>query len=624
MMRRRSLEDTLQTTAVRARGNELFASARQQNYARVDRIFIVLMGLQWAFGIVLALTISPWSYAGNVRSVHLHVYMAVFLGAAISALPVALALLRPGRPSTRYVIAVAQMLWSALLIHLSGGRIETHFHIFGSLALLAFYRDWRPLVPATIVVAADHFLRGALMPESVFGVANAEWWRFLEHAGWVAFENTFLTLSCIHGEREMHTIAARQADLEALSERDRSRSIELDEALSSVTELNDQLREELFERDSAEKEIARLTEERSLILDNAGDGIMGLDPTGQPTFMNAAASEMTGWTVTDLRASPRSAHDVMHRFGHGGASCRADVCPIHQAIVAGQRFHTPEEWLCRKDGALFPVEMRTAPILGRDGRMVGSVLTFHDISDRREIDRITELDRMKDEFISTVSHELRTPLTAIRGALGLLASGRVLQFPAKGQRLLDIAVANTDRLVKLINDILDIERMECGTLTLDTLACDSDALVRQAVDLVGPLLQREQIQVEIESLAGTFFADPDRLLQTLTNLLGNAIKFSPAHSTIRVTARRSGEDIVFSVADQGRGIPADRLQAIFERFQQIDATDSRDKGGSGLGLAICRSIVTQHGGQIQVDSVLGKGSCFSFSIPARPPVLREC
>ena len=171
---------------------ELYGAHRQGLYRRTDRVFALLMAIQWVFGIVAALVISPRTWAGTASHTHPHVWAAVFLGGAISGLPIALALVAPGRPVTRYVISVAQMLWSALLIHLTGGRIETHFHVFGSLAFLAFYRDWRVLVPATVVVTADHLLRGLVFPRSVYGVLAPSALRWLEHAGCFIFEKVFL------------------------------------------------------------------------------------------------------------------------------------------------------------------------------------------------------------------------------------------------------------------------------------------------------------------------------------------------------------------------------------------------------------------------------------------------
>ncbi len=196
----------------------LYETHRQNVYRRTDRVFALLMAVQLLFGIVAAIVLSPRTWAGSSSSIHPHVWAAVLLGGVISFFPILLALLKPGSPPTRYVISVSQMLWSALLIHLTGGRIETHFHVFGSLAFLAFYRDWRVLVPATVVVAADHLLRGMYFPQSVYGVLNAGPWRWLEHAAWVVFEDIFLVASCVRGQKEMREIADRAAALNAAKE----------------------------------------------------------------------------------------------------------------------------------------------------------------------------------------------------------------------------------------------------------------------------------------------------------------------------------------------------------------------------------------------------------------------
>ncbi|HEX8796048.1 MAG TPA: PP2C family protein-serine/threonine phosphatase [Polyangiaceae bacterium] len=196
------------------RAREIFEERYDAHLRRTDRLFAYLMLGQWAAAILIAVVLSPYAWRGKTHVVHEHVYVAVVLGALISAMPVTLAFVRPGWVGTRMVIACAQMLWSALLIHLSGGRIETHFHVFGSLAFLAFYRDWRVYVPATVVVAADHLLRQMYWPESVYGILAPESWRFLEHAFWVVFEDVFLILSCIQSVREMRQNAAQQAHSE--------------------------------------------------------------------------------------------------------------------------------------------------------------------------------------------------------------------------------------------------------------------------------------------------------------------------------------------------------------------------------------------------------------------------
>jgi signal transduction histidine kinase/DNA-binding response OmpR family regulator len=214
----------------------------------------------------------------------------------------------------------------------------------------------------------------------------------------------------------------------------------------------------------------------------------------------------------------------------------------------------------------------------------------------------SDLDTVKDEFISTVSHELRTPLTSIRGALGLLSAGLLGNVDAKAHNLLRIASNNTERLIRLINDILDLERMESGRAPLTLRRCSIHDLAREAVDTMCSMAENENIRIELDSYTSResiyFDADPDRILQVLTNLLSNAIKFSPAGSVISVQIDANQDSLLLKVMDQGRGIPTDKLEAVFDRFQQVESGDASKKGGTGLGLAICRSIVEQHSGAI--------------------------
>jgi len=224
---------------------------QQAIYLRTDRMFVKLLVLQWLAGVLIALWISPRSWVGAESQTHPHVWAALVLGSVITFFPVLLACLRPGLFATRYVIAIGQMLMGALLIHLTGGRIETHFHVFGSLAILAFYRDWRVLVPATLVVAADHLLRGLFWPQSVYGVLSASGWRTIEHAGWVVFEVFFLVISCLRSQRDMWEKALKHASLEAaekgLEERVQARTVELARA-------NSDLKIEIIERTRIEAE----------------------------------------------------------------------------------------------------------------------------------------------------------------------------------------------------------------------------------------------------------------------------------------------------------------------------------------------------------------------------------
>jgi signal transduction histidine kinase len=232
-----------------------------------------------------------------------------------------------------------------------------------------------------------------------------------------------------------------------------------------------------------------------------------------------------------------------------------------------------------------------------------------------DITRYHRVEKLRNEFVSLVSHELRTPLTSIRGALGLVASGRLGSIPDDGREMLDIAVRNTERLGRLLDDILDLERMDSGKLTLAKQPYSARGLAEQAAAAMRPMAEQASVRLRFAGPEAMVLADPYRVVQALTNLLGNAIKFSPPATTVWVTTQPRRGEVLFRVKDQGRGIPADQLEAIFGRFQQVDSSDARDKGGSGLGLAICRSIIQQHGGRIWVQSTPGEGSTFSFTLP---------
>ena len=236
----------------------------------------------------------------------------------------------------------------------------------------------------------------------------------------------------------------------------------------------------------------------------------------------------------------------------------------------------------------------------------------------------SELDTLKDEFISTVSHELRTPLTSIRGALGLLSSGIIGDVDAKALNLLRIAVTNTDRLIRLINDILDLERMESGRAPLQIRRCSLRDLAQQAIETMTAMADANTVHLALEPSTAAqaaypealfFDGDSDRILQVLTNLLSNAVKFSPVASTVRIHTEATSDSILLKVVDEGRGIPSDKLDSIFDRFQQVEPSDARQKGGTGLGLAICRSIVQQHSGSIWAQRNLGSGTTIYVMLP---------
>ena len=361
--------------------------------------------------------------------------------------------------------------------------------------------------------------------------------------------------------------------------------------VGSMADLTDQKAAEAAITE-AHGHLRALSHKNELILDTVADGILGLDGDSQIVSVNQSALRILQERAPELigrRFSELMPEADLSSDQRGSEGCR-------------------QTGVTRSNGSGFTAEYSISAV--REEGDLSAVVTFRDVTDRLAI------QKMKHEFVSIVSHELRTPLTSIRGSLGLLQSGLIGTISERGHRMLDIAVSNTDRLVRLINDILDIERMESGQTTIQRRKTGVQEIVQQAIDVMQPMAEKASIELGAHvPLEAAMWADPDRVLQTLTNLISNAIKFSPAGTKVSVSAIAAKGKVVFQVRDQGRGIPADKVDTIFERFQQLDASDSREKGGSGLGLTICRSIVQQHGGEIWVTSGPDSGSEFSFSIP---------
>jgi PAS domain S-box-containing protein len=315
---------------IRRRAEILFRQHQQTIFKRTDRLFAGLMAFQWIAGIAAAYWISPRTWSGQYSRINPHIWAAVFLGGVISLFPIFLALRRPGATGTRYVIAVGQMLMSGLLIHLTGGRIETHFHVFGSLAFLAFYRDWRVFVPATLVVALDHFLRGVYWPQSVFGVLTASHWRWVEHAGWVLFEDVFLIQSCLQSVREMRNIAMQRAQLEASNELVEGKVVERTSELQASEARKSAIMESALD---------------CIITIDAEGRILEFNPAAEQTFKHAREAVL-GRDLADLIVPPalRETHPL------GVTRHLADG----EGRVLGKRIEVPA---LRADGSDFPVEL---------------------------------------------------------------------------------------------------------------------------------------------------------------------------------------------------------------------------------------------------------------------------
>jgi two-component system sensor histidine kinase VicK len=374
---------------------------------------------------------------------------------------------------------------------------------------------------------------------------------------------------------------------------------------------------DITQQTKAEGRLRTLTNQSDSILETVGDGIYGLDLEGRVTIVNPAAAQMLGYRPSEILG--RRMHELIHHTRADGTPYLNEDSPIRKSLTLFDTVRVSNEVFWRKDGTSFPVDYVARPQLDSQlldhgkTKAIGVVVAFTDTTERHA------LNRMKDEFISTVSHELRTPLTSIRGALGLLNRDVLSERPEKAQQMLDIAINNSDRLIRLVNDILDLERIGSGKYELQRVLCDVQELMRRAASIQQAEISKPEVIVSFDASDIIVWADPDRILQTFNNLISNAIKFSYPGGAIHLSARSLDEnEVIIQISDQGRGVPTDKLETIFERFHQVDASDSRALGGTGLGLAICRSIVTQHGGRIWATSNLVRGTTFHFTLPTRP------
>ena len=329
-------------------------------------------------------------------------------------------------------------------------------------------------------------------------------------------------------------------------------------------------------------------------------GLILTDDRGVIQLVNPAAEKIFGYTADEMVGQhlimlmPEMADDDRARF-------------LRQARQKARGRVT--EWEGRrKNGEIFPFELSFYEFNTPEGRrFAGNV---RDLSERREV------DKLKKEFISTVSHELRTPLTSIRGSLRLLAGGAFGELSREAVEMVLVADRNTVRLLELINDILDLEKLDSGRIEMHFAAQPLSAVFERALESVMTFAAQQQISLRLQPTTATVLGDGDRLVQVLVNLLSNAIKFSPAGSAVIISATAQHGEVEVRVQDHGRGIPAAFLGKVFEPFRQVEASDDRQKGGTGLGLTICRNIIEQHHGTIGVDSEEGRGSTFWFRLPA--------
>ena len=401
--------------------------------------------------------------------------------------------------------------------------------------------------------------------------------------------------------------------LEYLEERVNLRTAEL-------TEANRALQQEIQERKQIETALRQSEEQLRLITNNLPVLIAYVDAQQCYRFNNQAYDYWLGQDPAELYGSSIKDFTQPEHYQR--------IRPHIETALTGKQV-TYESELTFKDSRKHSVSVSYIPhlelIKQGQAKINGFFALTTDISDRKAI------ERMKDEFIAVVSHELRTPLTSLHGSLKLIATGRLGHLSEEGQQMLAVADESTDRLVRLVNNVLDLQRIESGEVTMDNCTCNAAELVEQAADAMQTMAQQHSIEIHTHLKPLMIWADPDYIVQTLTNLIGNAIKFSAPYKTILLSLQphsvppqlsngaalgdSPSRAALFCVKDNGQGIPSDKLDSIFERFHQVDSSDARKKGGTGLGLAICRKIIEQHGGKIWAESDVGVGSSFYFTVP---------
>jgi len=622
----------------------------QTIWAGTDRVFAALMAFQWVSAIVIAVVISPRTWIGESSSVHLHVWGAVLLGGVLSGFPIFLALKFPGTKLTRHTIAIAQMLWSALLIHLSGGRIETHFHVFGSLAFVAFYRDWRVLLTATIVVAVDHFLRGVFWPLSVFGVMVESPFRWIEHAGWVVFEDVILVLSCQRGVREIYEISKRQAMLELTNERI---EVEVDERTCELRTAIDTLAGEIKERESAQERETRLGR---IIEQSVNEIYIFNRETLQFKEVNQGALNNLGYSLEEMREL--TPLDIKPEFN---AESFAELC---KPLVDGNEDIAKFEALHRrKDGTNYPVEVHLQ-FAEWDSETV-FVAMILDITERQKLQierdgiqaQLVDASRQAGmaEIATGILHNVGNVLNSVNVSANLISNqlssskvshlskvadlfdehkdnlGEFMTSDEKGRRLPEyinqlagVLVNERDKVgdefqaiksnIDHIKEIVQVQQAYARRSGTEEMLLASD-LVEMAIKINDAALTRHEIEIvrEFEDIA-PIFVDKHSALQILINLIANAKHAIDEHNCterkICVSIKILDEHVNIDVLDSGVGISSENLTQIFGH----GFTTRND--GHGFGLHSSANAAGEMGGSLTASSEgLGCGAVFTLRLP---------
>lgn len=625
--------------------NELFQTRYDRECRQVHRFMTWIMIGQFALGLTFVAFLSPFTWTGNEHSIHVHVWAALVIGASLSGFAMLWMFAYPRESHTRHVVAIIQMLWSALLIHLSGGRIETHFHIFASLAILSIYRDWKILISATLVVAIDHAVRGIFYPLSVFGVVTESPYRWIEHATWVLFEVAFLVPGCFRLRSELWELCVRQTEIE---EAKRSVDLKVEQRTRELTEAN-----LLLAAQTAE------TEKLSLVARYTDNAVIILDAEARIEWVNEGFTRISGYTSAEVVGKRPS------DFLHGPETSAEAIRTMREAIRRQAGFNV-QTVNYRKDGQAYWVDIEVRPIVDANGRVYRYIAIEADATERvlheKEKSKLHQdlLDVSRKagmaEIATGVLHNVGNVLNSLNVSVNVIrkqfsksafnkleqvsaliaehqstfvdyvrddATGRKL--PAYIRRVSD-AMSNerktvSDELEDLLRNVEHIKEiiavqqsMASSTGLIQELSIESlidDALIANKASLLNHDIT---IEKRVDAGISHVHSDKHQILQILINLIKNAKDAHCENATkcpkILIEAIKSADSVVIAVEDNGKGIESDKLNRI---FQHGFTTKSN---GHGFGLHSSANSAAQLGGNISVTSRgLGHGARFELMIP---------
>jgi PAS domain S-box-containing protein len=563
-----------------------------RHLAAITRIMLIGLGITVVLSSLLYLLNEP-NLADATRPIAIGGMILVFVG-------IALVILRRGRLASAGLVATTGLLFALALnfnglgFHAGAGLVITFIL---PIALAGFLAGRRGLV-ITIVLSLTLMTCTALAERYAPSLAG-----FVSSEG-LSANMIIIAFALVAGLLglfiDLFGRALRQALAESIA-----RERELEARTTELSNAKVQLEEELTIRLSAQAALAYERDLLHALMDNFPDTIYFKDTASRFTRINRAQAQLLG--IDDVNAAVgKTDHDFQP------IELAQNALAEEQQIVAtGQPLIDRLEFNPTADGRPRWLSATKVPIKNESGKVIGIVGMSHDITARQEI------DRLKSEFITTVSHELRTPLTSIRGSLGLLAGGAAGEIPHSAKTMVDIAYKNSERLTRLVNDILDIERIEGGKLAFQIAPLDLTGLVEQAIEANSGYGEQFRVTFMLTgSVQGACVqGDADRLIQVFTNLLSNAAKFSPAGGTVEVAVTRQDQVLRVSVTDHGPGVPETFRARIFGKFAQADGSATRQNGGAGLGLSIAKAIVERHGGRIDYTSEIDQGTTFFMDLP---------